>query len=72
VLRDTAVTGAPGAARPPLMGHQPCQPSAKSGSQAAVWMLPLLSVTKMSYSQLPPGMTGHLTFCGMARPAQPE
>src|SRR5665647_1342725 len=48
VLRETAVTGAPGAAWPPLMCHQPCQPSAKSGSQAAVYTPPSVPVTKMS------------------------
>ena len=48
VLRETAVTGAPGAARPPFSSHQPCHQSVKSGSQAAVIITPRLSVTKMS------------------------
>src|SRR3954462_4999430 len=48
VLRETAVTGAPGTARPPLMCHQPCQPSVKPGSQAALIVRPAVSVTKMS------------------------
>src|SRR5205809_165553 len=48
VLRDTAVTGAPGAARPPFSSHQPCHQSVKPGSQAAVMMTPLTSVTKIS------------------------
>jgi hypothetical protein len=35
-LRDTPVTAAPGAARPPAIGHQPCHPSVNAGCQAAV------------------------------------
>jgi len=43
VRRETAVTGAPGAARPSRMGHQPCQPSVWSGAQAAVCTRPSVS-----------------------------
>src|SRR5262249_50381611 len=48
LLRDTAVTGAPGAALPPLSVHQPCNQSVKAGSHAAVTIAPLTSVAKIS------------------------
>src|SRR5215472_11041848 len=48
MLRETTVTGDPGAALPPLSSHQPCQPSVNAGSHAAVCTTPFTSVTKMS------------------------
>ena len=67
VLRETAVTGAPGAARPPFSSHQPCQPSVNAGSQAAVWITPLMSVTKMS-RMLSPSRSNSVRRC----PSAPE
>src|SRR5215218_4958983 len=47
-LRETQVTGAPGAASPSRTCHHPCHQSVKPGSHAALTTLPSTSVPKMS------------------------
>jgi hypothetical protein len=53
VLRDTAVTGAPAAACPPLIFRQACQPSVNPGSQEPVRIEPFTSVAKISSLSVP-------------------